>query len=168
MLPVGMAAREGMVGGWRQGGGLGGCCVFGIKVQLSTRKLNLTPRPSPPLPLRALSPPSSLSGFFLLFFFLGFLCSVIVKSPLVFKGLLRTSSATPDAVEPCRRFPVCARLVRTRAKYRDSARERHGEKAGGRRLRGCVNICQSTCYVRSKAFGWAPGANTSQRRQFGM
>lgn len=66
MLPVGMAAREGMVGGggWEAGGGLGGCCVFGIKVQLSTHKLNLSPRPSPPLPLRALSPPSSLSGIF--------------------------------------------------------------------------------------------------------
>lgn len=55
----------------------------------------------------------------------------------MFKGLLRTSSATPDAVELCRRFPVRARLVRTFAKYRDSAGERHGEQAGEKTLWLC-------------------------------
>lgn len=59
-----------VVGGGREGGGLeggwGGCCVSGIKVQLSTHKLNLTTSPSPLVSLHALSPPSSFSFFFFL------------------------------------------------------------------------------------------------------
>lgn len=70
-------------GGGREGGGLeggwGGCCVSGIKVQLSTHKLNLTPSPSPLVSLHALSPPSSFS------FFLFFAVSLL-NSPSCLKG----------------------------------------------------------------------------------
>lgn len=62
MFLLGTAAKEGLGGG----GGWGGCCVSGIKVQLSTQDLNLAPSPSPLVSLHALSPPSSL--FFFLFF----------------------------------------------------------------------------------------------------